>query len=97
MNEKLEKQLDNYKSVLSTLQEQEALNKAPSAHIGEDPQLQDHGFKEENENEANGLRGQRIDPLVLGPETVTYSAQDMREREQEWQEVHQQELLDVQQ
>ncbi len=74
MNKKLEKQLDNYKSVLSTLHEQEALTEDPSAHITDDPRLQDLEVKKENENEAHGLRRQRIDPLVLGPETVTYSA-----------------------
>ncbi len=42
------------------------------------------------ENEA-------VDPFVLGPETVYYSAHDVQELQQEWQEVHQQELFDVQQ
>ncbi len=37
-----------------------------------------------------------IDLFVLGPETVVYSAQDMHELQQEWQEMHQLELLDVQ-
>ncbi len=89
--------MDNYKSVLSTLQEQEALTEDPSAHIAEDLWSQCPRIKEEDENEADGSQRQRIDPLVLGPETVTYSAQDMHEREQEWQEVHQRELVDVQQ
>ncbi len=59
MNEKLEKQLDNFKSVLSTLQE--APNEDLSAHIAEDPMArdnenaQDHGFKEESENRAERL------------------------------------------
>ncbi len=103
MNEKLERQLDNFKSILSTLQE--ALIENPSAHIAEDPMakdnenahLQGHGFKEESKRGAERLWGQRTDPLVLGPETVTYSAQDVCECEQEWQEVHQKDLLDVQQ
>ncbi len=96
MNEKLEKQLDNYKPILSTLREPEALTEDPSAHIAEDPQSQEFEVKEEDENGANGLWGPGIDPLVLGPDTVTYSAQDMHEHEQEWQEMHQQELIDVQ-
>ncbi len=77
----------------------------PSARITEDPtarddenaHLQDHRFKEEGENGADRLQRPRIDPLMLGPEMVTYSAQDVHEHEQEWQEVHQQDLLDVQQ
>ncbi len=99
----MERQLDNFKSILSTLQE--VPTEDPSAHIAEDPtakddenaHLQDHGFKEESENGAEILWGQRTDPLILGPETVTYSTQDVCEREQEWQEVHQKGLLDVQQ
>ncbi len=68
----------------------------PSACIAEDLQLQETEVKEDDENEVNGPQGPRIDLLVLGPEVITYSAQDMHEREQEWQEVHQQELIDVQ-
>ncbi len=96
MNEKLEKQLDNYKSVLSTLQEQDALTENPSARIAEDPRSQETEVNGEDENEVDGLRGSAVDPFFLGPETVVYSAQDMHELEQEWQEMHQQELIDIQ-
>ncbi len=37
------------------------------------------------------------DPLVLGCESVYYSTQDVDELHQEWQEMHQQELIDIQQ
>ncbi len=57
----------------------------------------DHRFKEEGENGSGGLQGHRSDPLVLGPEAVTYFAQVVHEREQEWQEMHQQDVLNIQQ
>ncbi len=88
VNKKLAMQLDNYKSVLSTLQEQDALAENPSARITEDLQLQEVEVKEEDENEADGQQRLAVDPFVLGPETVIYSAQGMCELEQEWQETH---------
>ncbi len=45
--------------------------------------------REEEENEAENL--------VLGLCAVYYSAQDVDELHQEWQETHQQELIDLQQ
>ncbi len=90
MNEKLAMRLDNFKSVLSTLQEQDEYAENPSARIAEDPWGREFMVKEEEENEAGN-------PLVLGCGTVYYSAQDVDEFQQEWQEMHQQELLDVQQ
>ncbi len=62
----------------------------PSARIAEDPRSQEVEAEGEEENEAG-------DPFVLGCDTVYYSAQDMQELQQEWQDMHQQELLDVQQ
>ncbi len=59
--------------------------------------LQDRRYKEEGEKGTGEPWRQKIDPLILGLDAVTYSAQDMHECEQEWQEAHQQELLDVQQ
>ncbi len=44
--------------------------------------------EEEDENE--------VEDLVLGPQTVYYSVQDVEELKQEWQAVHCQELLNVQ-
>ncbi len=37
------------------------------------------------------------DQLILGRDVVYYSTWDVEEFQQEWQEMHQQELLDVQQ
>ncbi len=89
-NEKLAMQLNNFKSVLSTLQEQDEPEEMenPSAQIADDLHGQEFTDGEEEENEA--------DNLVLGPREVYYSAQDVDVLHQDWQEMHQQELIDLQ-
>ncbi len=80
MNEKLATQLDNFKSVLSTLQERDELTENPSAQIAEDLRAQEVVVEEEEEIEA-------VDPFVLGRDTVYYSTRDVEEFQQEWQET----------
>ncbi len=66
--EKLAMQLKNYKVAMSTLQEEDETQELqnPSAHIAEDPNIQEFVVDEEgDENEDNGL--------VLGLRTVFYS------------------------
>ncbi len=77
-NEKLVTQLDNFKSMLSTLQEQDELTENPNTRIAEDPRAQEVVVEEEEEIEVE-------DPLVLGCSTVYYSTQGMQEFQQEWQ------------
>ncbi len=91
-NEKLATQLRNYKSVLSTLQERDETGNL-SAHIAADPNGPEFatGEEEEEGEEENGA-----DDLVLGPRTVYYSTQDVEELHQEWQDTHQQEMIDLQ-
>ncbi len=53
--------------------------------------------EEGGKNGAEELHELRVDPLVLGPDDIYYTAQDMHDCEQEWQEVHKKDLLNIQQ
>ncbi len=79
-------QLENYKVAMSTLQmpsETEELQN-PSAHVAEAPHMQEFMVDEEDDERDGSER----DDLILGPETVIYSAQDVEELHQEWQDMH---------
>ncbi len=83
--------LQNYKVAMSTLQEEDEMEELQnlSAHIAEDPNMQE--FMVDEERDEN-----KEDDLVLGPQTVFYSAQDVDDLRQEWLDMHRQEMIDLQ-
>ncbi len=100
-NVKLE--LCSFKTILSTLKGTSVNNL--SAHIAEDPaagkdeevSLGGDESEGEGENGPEELQEPEVDPYPLGPDNVLYTAQDVCDREQEWQEAYQNDLLHVQQ
>ncbi len=67
---------------MSTLQEGDETEEVqnPSAHIANDPEIQQFVVEEEDGNER--------DDLVLGPRAVFYSADDVDNLTQEWLDMH---------
>ncbi len=94
-NEKLTMLLENYKVAMSTLQ---VPNKTegvqnPSAYIADDLNMREVAVdEEEDENDGEDER----DNLVMGPETIYYSKDDIDDLHKEWQATHQQEMIDLQ-